>query len=102
MEPFGTHFRPIWGQFLVVLGLWFWLSWLFSIAVVVVVVSLLLLLAVVVAAAARALLSATFKVKQIKVDRCFDQLFAFSPLVLLFASGSATSARWPVLGRQPL
>ena len=58
MEPFGTHVRPIWGQFLVVLGLWFWLSWLFGIVVVVVMVLLLVVCVWVVPVAARALASA--------------------------------------------
>ena len=67
MEPFGTHFRPIWGQFLVVLGLWFWLYWLFWIVVVVVVVLLLVVFVLVVPVAARALASATCKVKTIQL-----------------------------------
>ena len=59
LEPFGTHFRPIWGQFLVVWGLWFWLSWLCWIVVVVVVVLEPVVIVWVVAMAAR-------KVKTIK------------------------------------
>ena len=58
LEPFGTHFRSIWGQFLLVLGLWFWFSWLFWIVVVVVVVLLLVVCVWVVPVAARALASA--------------------------------------------
>ena len=55
---FEPIFHPFRGQFLVVLGLWFWLSWLFWIVVVVVVVLLLVVGVWVVPVAARALASA--------------------------------------------